>query len=212
MAEQTPRRTGDGYPRKRARTRRALLQAGMAVFAEQGPTGATVGAVAARAGVAAGTFYNHFPSMTDLLAAVTDELARGVEIASETLELVEHDAAVRVVIGTRQLLALAHEDPVAARSFVSLLATVPAHRARIRTIVRGAVSDGIDQGRFGRRDAGAATDAVLGAVVQWMRSLLAGEVVATEECLEIALAIVGVAPAEAGEAIEAARSSIAVTT
>ncbi len=201
---------GEGYPRKRARTRRALLQAGMGVLAEQGPTGATVGAVAARAGVATGTFYNHFPSMGDLLDAVTDELARGVEIASETLELVEHDPAVRVVIGTRQLLVLAREDPVAAQAFVSLLASVPGHRARIRRTVRLAVTDGIDQRRFARRDAGAVTDAVLGAVIQWMRSTLAGEVVDETECFEIALAIVGLEPTEVHAAIDSGRSSAGV--
>src|SRR6478735_4778578 len=80
-----------GYPRKRARTRRQLLDAGIAAIADHGTAALTVGDVAGRAGVASGTFYNHFPSMAHLVDAVTDELAGGVEIARSSLEQVEHD-------------------------------------------------------------------------------------------------------------------------
>ena len=46
------------------------------VLAERGPGGATVGDVARRARVASGTFYNHFPSMDDLIEAVS----RGIDM------------------------------------------------------------------------------------------------------------------------------------
>ncbi len=199
-------RAGDGYPRKRARTRRALLTAGMAVLAEAGPEGATVGAIAARAEVAAGTFYNHFPSLQALVEAVTDELASGVEIASDVLARIEGDAAARVVIGTRQLLALTDDDPTRARAFVSLLATIPELRSRIRRIVRGAIADGIDAGRFERASASAAADALVGAVVQWMRSRLTGEGAdePERELLVVALDIVGLPAADRDVVIDAA--------
>ena len=164
-----------GYPRKRARTRRQLLDAGIAALADSGPGGLTVADIAGRAGVASGTFYNHFPSMAHLVEAVTDELAGGVEIVRDLLEQVEHDPAARVAIGTRQLLRLTRADPAAARAFVSLLLTTPAFRTRVRATVHRAIDAGIRAGRFPARSAGVTTDAVLGTVVQWMRSALADE-------------------------------------
>ena len=65
MSDSNNTETG-GYPRKRARTRRALLTAGMVVLAEKGPEGATVGEIARQAHVSSGTFYNHFVSIADL--------------------------------------------------------------------------------------------------------------------------------------------------
>lgn len=162
-----------GYPRKRARTRRALLTAGRLVLAAKGPDGATVGEIAKRAKVSSGTFYNHFPSLDDLIDAVVGELATGVEIGRDTLTVIENDPAMRVMLGARQLLALADEDPASASAFVALLATVPAFRDRVRSIVEGALTEGIAAGRFADHDAMALTDAVLGSCVQWMRTALA---------------------------------------
>ena len=47
--------------RSRAETRRRLLAAGVALFAENGLHGVTSAQIARRAGVASGTFYLHFP-------------------------------------------------------------------------------------------------------------------------------------------------------
>lgn len=147
----------------------------MAVLAERGPDGSTVGEIARRAHVAPGTLYNHFDGLAAITAAVVDELAAGVEIEREQLTAIEHDAAMRVAIGTLQLLDLARSAPDTARAFLTLLASVPAFRARIRATVRGAIADGIDQGRFDDRPSDVTADAVLGATTQWMRTLLAGE-------------------------------------
>jgi AcrR family transcriptional regulator len=69
--------SGDGLPPKAERPVRAdarrnrarILEAAEAVFAEQGASAAT-DAVAARAGVAIGTVFRHFPTKPDLLKAV----------------------------------------------------------------------------------------------------------------------------------------------
>jgi AcrR family transcriptional regulator len=193
-----------GYPRKRARTRRHLLDAGIAAIAEHGPTGLTVGDIAARAGVASGTFYNHFPSLPHLVDAVTDELAGGVEIARSALEQVEHDPAGRVAIGTRQLLRLIRADPPSARAFVSLLVTGTAFRTRVRATVRAAIDDGIQAGRFVGRSTDVTTDAVLGTVVQWMRSALEGEAgpEPEPELLRMVLLVVGLPEGEVAAVLE----------
>jgi AcrR family transcriptional regulator len=191
-------RTG-GYPRKRARTRRQLLDAGMAALAAHGPDGVTVGDVTQRAQLATGTFYNHFASLQRLLDAVTDELASGVEIARDLLDHVEHDPAARVAIGTRQLLDLPRTDPNTARAFVALVPTVPVLRARVRATVGRAVDDGIRAGRFVDRSTTATADALLGTVLQWMRARLHDEAgpEPDEELLRLALTLVGLPEADA---------------
>ena len=187
-----------GYPRKRARTRRDLLAAGMAALAAHGPDGVTVSDVAGRARVANGTFYNHFPSLQHLLDAVTDDLASGVEIARDLIDRVEHDPAARVAIGTRQLLDLPRTDPNTARAFVALVPNVPRLRARVRATVRSAVDDGISTGRFVDRTPTATTDALLGAVLQWMRARLHDEAgpEPDHELVRLALTLVGLPHAE----------------
>ena len=53
--------TGTAPARSRADTRRRLLEAAVALFAERGLHGVTSAQIARRAGVATGTFYLHFP-------------------------------------------------------------------------------------------------------------------------------------------------------
>ena len=203
--QETPQ--SDGYPRKRARTRRALIAAGMVVLADKGPDGATVGEIARAAHVSSGTFYTHFLSIDDLVEAITGELSTGVEIGRDTLNVIEHDPAMRVLLGASQLLSLVDEDPSSASAFVALLATVPVFRDRVRTLGSGAVADGISTGRFVEHDLMALTDAVLGSVVQWMRTGLVGKGAARRPAradqLRIMLSIVGVDPAEAPALIDA---------
>lgn len=198
-----------GYPRKRARTRRGLISAGMTVIAEKGPDGATVGEIARAAHVSSGTFYNHFLSIENLVDAITGELGTAVEIGRDTLTVIENDPAMRVLIGSAQLLRLVDDDAASAAAFVALLATVPTFRDRVRLLVSGALSDGIATERFVDNNVMALTDAVLGSVVQWMRTGLAqrGTAVRSDRDAHyrIMLSIVGVDPVEAPALIERLR-------
>jgi len=146
------------------------MTAGMSVISDKGPEGATVGAIAREAHVSSGTFYNHFLSIEDLVDAITGELGTAVEIGRDTLNVIENDPAMRILIGSSQLLRLVDEDAASASAFVALLATVPSFRDRVRFLVGGAVSDGISSGRFPENNVMALTDAVLGSVVQWIRT------------------------------------------
>lgn len=65
----TPTRS---QPARRAETRRRLVEAGAALFAEQGLHGATSVAIAKRAGVATGTFYLHFADKHALFEEIVD--------------------------------------------------------------------------------------------------------------------------------------------
>lgn len=164
-----------GYPRKRAQTRGRLMRAGMKSLAAHGPDGATVGEIASAAGVAAGTFYNHFQSVPDLVDAIAEQLGLGVEIGQDALDTLEHDPAARVALGTLQLLDMANTDPTSAAAFAALVAAKPDFRARVRAIVGRAIADGVDAGRFDVEAGPAATNAVLGTALQSMRSRVLNE-------------------------------------
>ncbi|MEL7159037.1 MAG: hypothetical protein AAFN30_20925 [Actinomycetota bacterium] len=106
-------------------------------------------------------------------------------------------------------MRLVDEDPVSAAAFVRLLAAVPEFRSRVRTIVAGAVADGMRTGRFRSADVEMVADACLGAVVQWIRSLLAGEGGDADlaQRLTIIGNVVGLDPAEAKTVVDRALAS-----
>jgi AcrR family transcriptional regulator len=64
--------------RARAATRTRLLESGKTLFAEQGLHGITTHDIAAHAGVAAGTFYNHFSDKAALFREITDQALAGL--------------------------------------------------------------------------------------------------------------------------------------
>ena len=91
MAAQAP------HPRPRltraeqqAATRAALIDAAAQVFAERGFTGASVEAIAARAGYTRGAFYSNFESKEELFAELLQErvYARYGEMAERAAFLV----------------------------------------------------------------------------------------------------------------------------
>jgi AcrR family transcriptional regulator len=70
-----PYRETDATRAARDRRRVALVAAGVEVVAERGFAGATVQAVAGRAGLSASSVYTYFPARADLLTAVFREIA-----------------------------------------------------------------------------------------------------------------------------------------
>lgn len=205
-------RAEGGYPRKRAQTRTRLQRAGMEVLAAKGPDGATVGEIATAAGVAPGTFYNHFTSLGDLVDEIADELGTGVEIGRGALAEIEADPAARVAIGVLQLLALAGQDPTGAAAFVALVSARPSFRHRVRAIVAGAIADGVAADRFEVETGPVATDAVLGTVLQSMRSIVLGDTDpgSAPSVALLVLRVLGVDDAEAAGVIPRAEAVIRV--
>ncbi|MGF1595811.1 MAG: TetR/AcrR family transcriptional regulator [Acidimicrobiales bacterium] len=209
MSEVEP--TPTGYPKKRARTRQRLLRAGLEALGSSGPDGLTVGQLSVLAGTSQGTFYNHFGSIPELVAEAADHLGQGVEIATDALEAVEHDPAARVAIGTLQLLRLAEDDRVASAAFVTLAAVLPDFRARVRSVVRRAIEDGVRAGRFTVEPGEAPVNAVLGTSLQSMRSRTLGESVSSEQTAVASLILraLGLDPGEIPTVVERAAQIVA---
>lgn len=103
------------------RNRARILAAAEEVFAEKGPSASTE-EVAARAGVAVGTVFKHFPAKRDLLAAIMKDLL--ARLSAEAGELAEHadpatalfsfvSGTVEQAAGKRTVVALLAESGIA---------------------------------------------------------------------------------------------------
>ena len=92
--------------RRKQETRARILEAAVELFGEVGFEATKVGDVCERADVARQTFFNHFPTKSDLLAEL---LRRGGDFISATL-----DSAYQRGASTRERLALFFHDVIAA--------------------------------------------------------------------------------------------------
>lgn len=114
--------------------RRAFLE----LVAERG-FHASMGAVATRAGVAAGTIYVHYASKNDLVVAVYREVKRDLGAAAVSGVPPEAPPADRFRVIWRNVLQHLTADPVRARFLIQVDASPSAHVAHA-----AAVQDGDD--------------------------------------------------------------------
>ncbi|MFJ8021435.1 TetR/AcrR family transcriptional regulator [Streptomyces sp. NPDC096311] len=99
------------FERRRAATRQALIGAARQILAETGDTDTSIQAIADRADVGFGSFYNHFESKTALFdAAVLDALDEYGRAIDERLEGID-DPAERVAFGVRLSARMAETHP-----------------------------------------------------------------------------------------------------
>ncbi|MFJ8106249.1 TetR/AcrR family transcriptional regulator [Streptomyces sp. NPDC096132] len=99
------------FERRRAETRQALIRAARQILAETGDAGASIQAIAERADVGFGSFYNHFESKTELFdAAVVDALEEFGQAFDEHLAGID-DPAELVAGGFRLSARMAGSHP-----------------------------------------------------------------------------------------------------
>lgn len=133
---------------KRARTRAQLMDAAVGVFARQGIEAASVNEIAQAAGVANGTFYNHFKDKDEIVGvvafAIAGEVAERLDEAMHGLE----DAAERTSFATRQFIELATSAPDWGRSLVRAVWVLPELRRRVSAFARADIERGVRAGVF----------------------------------------------------------------
>ncbi len=151
--------------RQKAATRRALLDAARAVVRQRGLDGVTTRAITDAAGVASGTFFVHFPSVTALVAELLDEhIAGALDEAYSTLPaagLVE-----RLVHVCTRLYDSYDVEPELSRAFVAASMFAPDRMGSLdvrlslfRDWVGGELAAAVASGEVGAEDA----DVVFGA-------------------------------------------------
>ncbi|MEV7342086.1 TetR/AcrR family transcriptional regulator [Streptomyces sp. NPDC093544] len=99
------------FERRRAETRQALVRAARQILAETGDASVSIQAIAERADVGFGSFYNHFESKAELFdAAVRDALEELGQTFDEHLQGID-DPAELVAAGFRLGVRMADSQP-----------------------------------------------------------------------------------------------------
>src|SRR5690348_8316338 len=99
----------------KARTRERIVSAALEQVAEGGYRSASIQAVAARAGVATGTVYRHFPSKDDLFADVFERAAqRELDVLREVARAPGRPAVERMAGAVEAFARRALAGPVLA--------------------------------------------------------------------------------------------------
>ena len=152
---------------RKAATREQIVSAALEQVAEGGYASASVQSVAARAGVAVGTVYRHFPSKAGLFAEVFRRAAqRELDVVAEVASADGRPARERIAAAAEAFCRRALAGPVLAYAQIAEPVD-PAVEAERLTLRRGyhdvfvrALREGVDSGEIPPHDA-----EVLGAAI-----------------------------------------------
>jgi AcrR family transcriptional regulator len=158
----------------------SLVEAATQLLAEGGYAACTVAAVAARAGVAAGTVYRHFDSKAALAAEVFRRVVDREADAVASAISVEHTAAARTETLVRTFAGRALASP---RLAYALLAEPVdqvvdelrlAYRSRFRAQIAQIIAVGIATGELPPQNESVVAAALVGAIGEALVGPLAG--------------------------------------
>jgi len=134
--------------KKRARTRSALLDSAISVFASKGFEATRIIDITTHAELANGTFYNYYQDKGELLRDVAAGLA--VEITgriNDEMEGLTH-GPTRVALATARLLKIARREPEWLNVFLEGLFIVPELQSATVQYLKQDLELGIEQGHF----------------------------------------------------------------
>ena len=134
--------------KKRERTRSALLDSAISVFANKGFEATRITDITNHAGLANGTFYNYYQEKDELLRDVATGLS--VEITARINDEMTDikNGITRVTLGTARLLEVARREPEWLGVFLEGLFIVPELQSATVQYLRQDLEIGIDQGHF----------------------------------------------------------------
>jgi AcrR family transcriptional regulator len=131
---------------RRLKTRAALLAAGLKLLAERNIDGIAVDDIVQRAGVAKGSFFNHFADKDAFAAAIAADIRNGVEARVGATNAGVEDAAQRVAQGICCYVHFALTDRAAAKIFARNATGGPDHP--LNRGIRADIALGMTQKRF----------------------------------------------------------------
>ena len=149
---------------KRARTRAQIVEAGLTLLAERPAEALTINAIVEAAGVAKGTFYYHFQSLEELVAAVGAKLADTIDQLLAPSRLDEPDPIGRISFAFTELLNKALDDPIWARLMVRIAKAPVGLDLSVR--LKADLAQAIAQSRLVIQDVELAADIVIGIWLQ----------------------------------------------
>jgi AcrR family transcriptional regulator len=177
-----PYRPTERTEQRKAEVRERIVRAALDQIAEGGYASATVQRVAARAGVATGTTYRHFPSKSELFAEVFRRAAaREIEAFTEATKDDGRSAGERVAAATEAFARRALASPT--RAYALLAEPVdPAvdaerlvFRRGYRDVLVEVLGQGIERGEFELHDKQTTAAALVGAIGETLVGPLAAD-------------------------------------
>ena len=192
--------------RRRKQTRERLIQAALEVIAEKGDGAPSVEDFVAAAGVSRGTFYNYFPAIEDLLAALNErlmgELAEGMQSVTSDVT----DPAMMLAVMVHQTLEQVTRDPV--RAWVVLrIAGGSTPRSEGMTVWFDAlIAQGEAAGRFAQLERAAARHIAFGATRLAATEMLT-ERVGLDQAEPVVTMMLAAFGLDRGEAVEVSREA-----
>ena len=160
---------------RRARTRRRLLDAGQTLIAERGVAGLRIAEITEEAGVAIGSFQNHFASKDELVEAVIVEAVQA--LAAQIVEgpgSAEHEPAAVAIAALRKFVRLAYDDPAFCRLLVNLSHSEEVFVAAIRPYAQTALTRAVQAGVFEIDDVDLAVTFIVAGALAVIRRVLDG--------------------------------------
>lgn len=176
-----PYRRTERVVRRLAEREEAILAAATAIAGEGGMAAVQIAAVAARAGIAAGTVYRYFPSKTDLIAELVAAVAgRELSAMIQAADAAPGPmSALAAAIATFAARALNERRLAWAIIGEPVEPQVDAMRLDFRQSLAGElearIAAAIAGGHLPEQDAGVAGPAIVGALMEGLLSPLAPE-------------------------------------
>lgn len=168
---------------RRERTRDRLLTAAESVIAEKGLSGGSIDEFVRAAGVSRGTFYNYFPTTTDLIEALNRRVSRHMGRLLTTIAERPADPATRLAASLHSVLAAYRADPVrgwvAMQIATSRAAPQPVYEQAFALLYR----EGVKRGQFRDVDIVVAQTLCFGTLRMVQRDAVTGDATAQTEAL-----------------------------
>jgi AcrR family transcriptional regulator len=194
---------------RRARTRSQLIQAARELYAVSAIKAVTVDDVVEQGGVAKGTFYVHFASLTELQGAVADELAHEFDELLQARRLATLDPIERIAAGCAAFVGQALRNPAWGALVARGAAAMPNIAQRARERLAEDVRRAATRGQLSDVTPELAFEFVLGIVLQAMQAAADGRIAPSQAPSVVAaiLRAIGVEPQSAQDIAQRVRSS-----
>ena len=172
MGTQATTRRAEIGRERRARMRDRLPEAAARVMADQGSDSATIDTFIRAAGVARGTFYNHFKTREELLDALWSSMGHDpfLDIQNACRDMT--DPVERFAVMTRLVLLGAMHNPTWGCLILALSADETTLNDDLRGYPRPDLRAGAAAGRFRYESETSAADLVVGTMRAALRALL----------------------------------------
>ena len=194
---------------RRSQTRARLLQGAVGVIAAKGVEAASVEDFVVAAGVARGTFYNYFPTVDDLVAALMRHITDAMDGDLDAIAAVAASPATELAAICHYLFDRTRTDPGVGWVMLRLAGTPTSRQPALEARFNAFFRRGVQEGEFRDYDLAAVHTLVFGAMRMAQRDLLADELPATHPHRVVVLLLIALGvPADRAEEISHAAAGM----